>query len=73
MDRAGAQRVALTNQRVAERYFPGENPVGKQIDYGTQPKKDGRMTIVGVVGNVRDAGFTARASTSCTVPGRVAA
>ncbi len=55
-DRAGAQRVALINQRVAERYFPGEDPVGRQIAYGTQPKKDSWMTIVGVVGSVREAG-----------------
>ncbi len=55
-DRADAPRVALVNQRVAERYFPNENPVGKSIAYGTQPKPDGWMTIVGVVGNVRDVG-----------------
>lgn len=35
--------MALINQFTAERYFPGENPVGKSI-------------AVGVVGNVRDAG-----------------
>jgi len=52
----GAQRVALINQLTAERYFPNEKPVGKSIAYGTQPKPDSWMTIVGVVGNVRDAG-----------------
>jgi hypothetical protein len=56
---SGAPRVALINQRIAERYFPGENPVGKQIAYGTQPKPGTWMTIVGVVGNVRDVGCTA--------------
>jgi len=55
-DRAGAQRVALINQRVAERYFPGENLVGRQIAYGTKPKPGTWMTIVGIVGNVKDAG-----------------
>ncbi|MBM3746122.1 MAG: ABC transporter permease [Acidobacteria bacterium] len=55
-DRAGGRRVALINQRIAEKYFPGEDPVGKQIAIGTQPKPDSWMTIVGVVGNVRDAG-----------------
>ena len=54
----GAQRVALINQLAAERYFPNENPVGKQIACGTKPKPDTWMTIVGVVGNVRDAGST---------------
>jgi putative ABC transport system permease protein len=48
--------VALTNQRIAERYFPNQNPIGKRIAYGTKPKPDSWMTIVGIVGNVRDAG-----------------
>ncbi len=52
----GAHRVALINQRIAEWYFPGDNPVGKSIAYGTQPKPGSWMTIVGIVGNVRDAG-----------------
>jgi putative ABC transport system permease protein len=55
-DRAGAQRVALINQLTAERYFPNQNPIGKRIAYGTKPKPDSWMTIVGIVGNVRDAG-----------------
>ena len=48
--------MAIINQRVAERCFPGEDPVGKRIAYGTKPKPDSWMTIVGIVGNVRDAG-----------------
>ena len=54
-DRAGAQRVALINQRIAERYFPNQNPIGKRIAYGAKPKPGSWMTIVGIVGNVRDA------------------
>ncbi len=48
--------MALINQRIAERYFPNQNPIGKRIAYGTKPKPDSWMTIVGIVGNVRDAG-----------------
>jgi putative ABC transport system permease protein len=55
-DQADAPRVALINQLTAERYFPNQNPIGKRIAYGTKPKPDSWMTIVGIVGNVRDAG-----------------
>lgn len=47
-DTAAAPRVILINEALAHRYFPGEDPVGAQTDRGT---------IVGVVGNVRNAGL----------------
>jgi putative ABC transport system permease protein len=40
-------REALVNEEFAHRFFPGENPVGKQIDVG------GPMEVVGLVGNTR--------------------
>jgi predicted permease len=45
-DTADAPRVVLVNQAFARRYFPGEDPVGRELDRGT---------IVGVVGDVRSA------------------
>jgi len=47
-DTKDAPPVVLVNDALARRYFPGENPVGRQLDRGT---------IVGVVGNVLDAGL----------------
>jgi putative ABC transport system permease protein len=47
-DDLDAAPVALVNQALAERYFPGEDPVGRQIQRG-----DERITILGVVGSVR--------------------
>jgi predicted permease len=55
-DRAGAPRVALLNQSAADRFFPGENPLGKRLrpyidpDYETAEKD---VEIVGVVADVR--------------------
>src|SRR5205085_12670548 len=55
-DNLGSLPVAIVNQRFAEKFFPGENPIGKRI----QPSRsvDGRGSlmrdIVGVVGNVKD-------------------
>ena len=45
-DTADAPRVVLVNQTFARRYFPGEDPVGRELDRGT---------IVGVVGDVRSS------------------
>jgi putative ABC transport system permease protein len=55
-DRDGTQTVAIVNQRLADRFFPGESPIGKQIRYVSS--KDWK-TIVGVVGNVRHQDVTA--------------
>src|SRR5262249_37204909 len=50
-----AQRVALITKSTAERYWPGESPVGKHI----KPRwLDTWWTIVGVVGDVREYSMT---------------
>jgi putative ABC transport system permease protein len=53
-DRAGSPNVVLISRRTADDYFPNENPVGRFIRYGVK-RKEG-VTIVGVVGDVRDRG-----------------
>lgn len=53
-DREGSANVALISRRTAADYFPNENPVGRSIRYG--PKRKDGVTIVGVVGDVRDRG-----------------
>jgi putative ABC transport system permease protein len=46
-----APLVAVIDQAFAERYFPGEDPIGRGIDIGNGT--DGFVQIVGIVGNVR--------------------
>jgi putative ABC transport system permease protein len=54
-DRPGAARVVIVNQALAERYFPGEDPVGARITFDRAPDAESVWReIVGVVGNVRD-------------------
>ena len=54
-DGADAPRVAIVNQALADKYFPGEDPIGKRIVFDRVPEPDSRWReIVGVVGNVRD-------------------
>ena len=49
------QLVILINKAMAERYWPGENPLGKRIRQGGPTNsQDPWLTIAGVVGNVRE-------------------
>jgi putative ABC transport system permease protein len=47
-DARGAPPVAIINEAMARRYFPGEDPVGQQVTM-----LGGPMTIVGIVGDVQ--------------------
>ena len=47
-DTADAPRVILVNEALARQYFPDGNAVGRELDRGT---------IIGVVGDVRQAGL----------------
>jgi predicted permease len=47
-DGSGSPSVILINEALAHRYFPHEDPVGRETDRGT---------IIGVVADVRDAGL----------------
>jgi predicted permease len=52
-DVPGVLPPILINQEFARRYFPGEDPLGKQLNaWSSTP-----YTIVGVVGDVRQAGL----------------
>jgi macrolide transport system ATP-binding/permease protein len=44
--------VVLVNQALAKQYFPGEDPVGKQIAFDENEKS--RMLIVGVVNDIQE-------------------
>jgi putative ABC transport system permease protein len=50
-DVSAAPLVVIVNQFLAERYWPNDDPIGKQMVLGTEPR-----TIVGVVRNTLDNG-----------------
>jgi predicted permease len=52
-DNAGSQLVALVNRQLAERYWPGQDPIGKRFRRGMQETKTPWMTVVGVVDSVK--------------------
>jgi putative ABC transport system permease protein len=60
-DREGTSRVVVINESAARQYFPGEDPLGKSIALGWgkgpgKPKAGGE--VVGIVGDVKDAGLS---------------
>jgi predicted permease len=52
-DTEDAPPVLVANQAFARRFFPGEDAVGKTVLFGNEP-----LTLVGVVGDVRQASLT---------------
>ena len=61
-DGPDAEGVVLLNEALARRYWPDENPIGKQIRLKFSPTKtpwqpvarDSWLTVVGVVGDIRE-------------------
>ena len=49
--------VVVVNRRLAEQFWPGEEPTGKRLKVGPVDSPNAWATVVGVVGDVRQAGF----------------
>jgi putative ABC transport system permease protein len=58
-DRAGAPEVAIVSASLAKKQWPGENPLGKVIEFGNIDGDLTPMTVVGVVGDVREEDLAA--------------
>lgn len=58
-DRAGAPHVAVVSASLAKKQWPGESAIGKVIEFGNMDGDLTPMTIVGVVGDVRDRALSA--------------
>jgi putative ABC transport system permease protein len=54
-DRKGVPRVAIINETMARKYFPGEDPIGKRINVTNG--SDVLREIVGVSGDVKQYGL----------------
>jgi predicted permease len=50
--------VAVIDQTLARRYWPGENPLGQELKFGFGRGLQG-LTIVGVAGDIKSDGFEA--------------
>ena len=56
-DDAEAPGVAIVNQRFADLFFPGENPIGRRIREVTRADAGEWMTVVGLAPNLKIEGF----------------
>ncbi len=52
-DGQGAPGVAIISQYLANRYWPGRNPLGEHIKGGLDSSKDSWLTVVGVAADVQ--------------------
>lgn len=52
-DRQGTLPVVIISESVAKRYWPGQDPLGKRLKWGLPQSQDAWLTIVGVVGDVK--------------------
>jgi putative ABC transport system permease protein len=72
-DQPGSGRVVILNQKLADRLFPGEDPIGKRVAWTGDvlrfsPFSPEWRTVVGVVGNTRDAGLDAEPPPAMFMP-----
>jgi predicted permease len=67
-DAAGTLPVALINQTMARNYWTGEDPAGKRFKVGGYSEKSPWLTVIGVVGDVHQAGLAVPARAEMYLP-----
>jgi predicted permease len=67
-DDLDSPRVVIVNQPFAERFFPGESPLGRRIRSGDLESENPWMTIVGVVPDLHMNGVDPRTPEGIYVP-----
>ncbi len=58
-DIASSPRVAIVDTVFVDKYFTGQNPLGRRFAYGTKPpsRESDWLQIIGVVGHIRNFGL----------------
>lgn len=67
-DAAATQPVVLVNQTMAARYWPGENVLGRRFTIGDPTSTSKWITVVGIVGDVHQAGLEVPARPEMYMP-----
>jgi putative ABC transport system permease protein len=52
-DREGAPAVVIVNRTLAEKYWPGQDPIGKRMHIGVPETALPWMTVVGEIGDIK--------------------
>lgn len=61
-------RTVVINEAMAHRHWPGRNPIGKRFKIGPPGSKAPWLTVIGVVGNVRQMGLDVAAEPEFYMP-----
>jgi putative ABC transport system permease protein len=56
-DGPDSPHVAVISRSLAQKVWPGEDPIGKRIQFGNMDRDKRLLHIVGIVGDVRDRGL----------------
>lgn len=67
-DIAAAPKVAVISEACAREQFPNQDPIGKQIQLGGRDDSKPWITIVGVVGDVRQYGLDTASNIAAYIP-----
>jgi predicted permease len=54
-DKTGSTPVLLVSESLAKRYWPNQDAIGKRLKWGPPESKDPWLTVVGVVGDVKQS------------------
>jgi putative ABC transport system permease protein len=60
--------AAIISETLARRYFPNQDPIGRQMRFGFPPDSNVSRAIVGVVGDVRDVALSRKPGPMMYVP-----
>jgi putative ABC transport system permease protein len=67
-DMDGAPAVVIISDSMAKRYWPDQDPLGSRIKWGNKEFGSPWMTVVGVVGDVRQRGLDTQLRATLYVP-----
>jgi putative ABC transport system permease protein len=60
--------VAIISETLARRYFPNQDPIGRQMKFGFPPNRNVSREIIGVVGDLRDVALSRKPGPMMYVP-----
>jgi predicted permease len=67
-DRADSPLVVIVNRTLAERYWPGQDPIGKRIHFGGRASVVPWLTIVGEIGDIKQGTADQDTTPQCYQP-----
>jgi putative ABC transport system permease protein len=67
-DTAAAPLAAVVNRTLAERYWPGQDPIGKRLHIGLPESQTPWITVVGEIGDIKQTSAVANTQSQLYMP-----